>query len=60
MQIFLEIFPGLHLGQDAAHNHLVVVEDVVERERLEVIARLEVDVFAEGESVEHVAAAQRL
>ena len=54
VEILLEVFPRTHFGQDGFENALVVLEEFFEGVGAEVLAGLEVDKFAEGESVQPV------
>ena len=55
VQILLEMLRWADLGQDVLHDLFVVVQDVVERYRLEAVARLEVQELSEGEAAQVVA-----
>ena len=60
VEILLKILPGSHLGEDGLENALVVLEEFFEGVGAEVFSGLEIDEFAEGESVQPVLSGQRV
>ena len=54
VEILLEVFPRTHFGQDGFEDALVILEEFFEGVGTEVLAGLEVDELAEGESVQPV------
>ena len=54
MEIFLEILPRAHFLEDAFVDVVVVADELFKRERLEHVFRLQVDIFSERETVQHV------
>lgn len=54
VEILLEVLPGAHFGQNGFENALVILKEFFEGVGAEVFSGLQIDEFAEGESVQPV------
>ena len=47
MQIIIEVFHRTHLGKDLLDDVLMIAENIFELVWLEIVARLQIDIFSE-------------
>ena len=60
VEILLEVLPGAHFGQNGFENALMILKEFFEGVGAEVFSGLQIDEFAEGESVQPVLSGQRV
>lgn len=54
MQIIIEVFHRTHLGKDLLDDVFMIAENIFELVWLEIVARLQIDIFSERETAEIV------